>query len=86
MTPIFNRFGSSRAFALLVCATSAPLARSGQREGMGMQAEVKGTAMPILQVALEQGEELVSTHGELAWMTPSIQMSQTAGSCRDSSA
>jgi uncharacterized protein (AIM24 family) len=42
-----------------------------------MQAEIKGTTMPILQVSLEQGEEVVSTHGELAWMTPSIQMSQT---------
>ena len=42
-----------------------------------MQAEIKGTTMPILQVSLEQGEEVVSTHGQLAWMTPSIQMSQT---------
>ncbi len=42
-----------------------------------MQAEIKGTTMPILQVSLEHGEEVVSTHGELAWMTPSIQMSQT---------
>jgi uncharacterized protein (AIM24 family) len=42
-----------------------------------MQAEIKGTTMPVLQVALEQGEEVVSTHGELAWMTPSIMMSQT---------
>ena len=42
-----------------------------------MQAEIKGTTMPILQVSLEQGEEVVSTHGELAWMTPSITMSQT---------
>lgn len=42
-----------------------------------MQAEIKGTTMPILQVSLEQGEEVVSTHGELAWMTPSIMMSQT---------
>jgi uncharacterized protein (AIM24 family) len=41
-----------------------------------MQAEIKGTTMPILQVSLEQGEQLVSTHGELAWMTPSIRMSQ----------
>jgi len=44
-----------------------------------MQAEIKGTTMPILQVSLEQGEEVVSTHGQLAWMTPSIQMSQTTG-------
>jgi uncharacterized protein (AIM24 family) len=42
-----------------------------------MQAEIKGTTMPILEVGLGQGEELVSTHGELAWMTPSIQMSQS---------
>jgi uncharacterized protein (AIM24 family) len=43
-----------------------------------MQAEIKGTTMPTLQVTLEQGEEVVSAHGELAWMTPSIVMSQTA--------
>jgi uncharacterized protein (AIM24 family) len=42
-----------------------------------MQAEIKGTTMPILEVSLAQGEELVSTHGELAWMTPGVQMSQT---------
>jgi uncharacterized protein (AIM24 family) len=42
-----------------------------------MQAEIKGSTMPILEVQLGQGEELVSAHGELAWMTPSIQMSQT---------
>src|SRR5271165_2178659 len=42
-----------------------------------MQAEIKGTTMPILQVSLEPGEEVVSTHGELAWRTPSITMSQT---------
>ena len=41
-----------------------------------MQAEIKGTTMPTLQVSLDQGDELVSTHGELAWMTPSIRMSQ----------
>jgi uncharacterized protein (AIM24 family) len=42
-----------------------------------MQAEIKGTTMPVLQVTLEQGEEVVSTHGELAWMTPSMTLSQT---------
>lgn len=45
-----------------------------------MQAEIKGTTMPILEVSLSQGEQLVSHHGELAWMTPSIQMSQTTNS------
>lgn len=46
---------------------------------MAMQAEIKGTTMPILEVSLAQGEEVISTHGELAWMTPSVQMSQTTG-------
>jgi uncharacterized protein (AIM24 family) len=42
-----------------------------------MKAEVKGSTMPILEVSLDRGEQVVSTHGELAWMTESIQMSQT---------
>ncbi len=41
-----------------------------------MQAEVKGTTMPILEVRLGPGEQVISAHGELAWMTTSIQMSQ----------
>jgi uncharacterized protein (AIM24 family) len=41
-----------------------------------MQAEIKGTTMPILEVTLEPGEAVVSTHGELSWMTPNIQLSQ----------
>jgi uncharacterized protein (AIM24 family) len=44
-----------------------------------MQAEIKGTTMPILEVSLNDGEEVVSTHGELAWMTQSIQLSQRPG-------
>jgi uncharacterized protein (TIGR00266 family) len=43
-----------------------------------MQADITGTTMPILEVRLDQGEEIVSTHGELAWMTPGIQLSQHA--------
>jgi uncharacterized protein (AIM24 family) len=42
-----------------------------------MQAEIKGSTMPILEVQLQQGEYVVTPHGELAWMTTSIQMSQT---------
>lgn len=42
-----------------------------------MQAEVKGTTLPVLEVALDPGEEVVSTHGELSWMTPNLEMSQT---------
>src|SRR5580692_494075 len=41
-----------------------------------MQAEIKGTTMPILEVTLDPGEAVVSTHGELSWMTPNIQLSQ----------
>src|SRR6202022_1835377 len=51
-------------------------ADSRQRGGRVMQAEIKGTTMPILEVSLGQGEAVVSTHGELAWMTQHIQMSQ----------
>jgi uncharacterized protein (AIM24 family) len=51
-----------------------------------MQAEIKGTTMPILEVQLGQGEELVSAHGELAWMTPSIKMSQTTSTGRGTAA
>jgi uncharacterized protein (AIM24 family) len=43
-----------------------------------MQAEIKGTTLPVLEVTLEQGEEVISTHGELSWMTTNMTMSQTA--------
>jgi uncharacterized protein (TIGR00266 family) len=46
-------------------------------KGIVMQAEIKGTTMPILEVSLDRGEHVVTPHGELAWMTASIQMSQT---------
>jgi uncharacterized protein (AIM24 family) len=42
-----------------------------------MEATIKGTSMPILEVGLTQGENIVSAHGELSWMTPDIRMSQT---------
>jgi uncharacterized protein (TIGR00266 family) len=41
-----------------------------------MQADIKGTTMPVLEVTLQPGEQVISTHGELSWMTPNIQMSQ----------
>ncbi|MBV9383006.1 MAG: AIM24 family protein [Streptosporangiaceae bacterium] len=44
-----------------------------------MRAEIKGTTMPVLEVTLQQGEQIISTHGELSWMTPNVQMSQTTG-------
>ncbi len=45
-----------------------------------MNADVKGTTMPVLEVSLDPGEAVISTHGELSWMTPSLRMSQTMGS------
>ena len=44
-----------------------------------MQAEIKGTTMPVLEVTLQQGEQVISTHGELSWMSPNMQMSQSTG-------
>ncbi len=44
-----------------------------------MQAEIKGTTMPVLEVTVQPGEQLISTHGELSWMTSNMQMSQTTG-------
>ena len=43
-----------------------------------MEATIKGTTMQVLEVSLASGEEVISTHGELSWMTPAINMSQTA--------
>jgi uncharacterized protein (AIM24 family) len=42
-----------------------------------MQANVKGTTMPVLEMVLEPGEALISTHGDLSWMTANMQLSQT---------
>jgi uncharacterized protein (AIM24 family) len=42
-----------------------------------MRAEVKGSTMPVLEVTLDAGEAVVSTHGELSWMSANVQMSQT---------
>ncbi|MCL4413277.1 MAG: AIM24 family protein [Acidimicrobiales bacterium] len=44
-----------------------------------MQVDVKGSTLPVLEVVLDQGEQVISTHGELAWMSPNMQMSQTMG-------
>jgi uncharacterized protein (AIM24 family) len=43
-----------------------------------VNAEVKGTTLPVLEVTLDAGDEVISTHGELSWMTANVEMSQTA--------
>lgn len=42
-----------------------------------MNTEVKGTTLPVLEITLDPGDEVISTHGELSWMTPGVEMSQT---------
>jgi uncharacterized protein (TIGR00266 family) len=44
-----------------------------------MQADIKGTTLPVLEITLQSGEEVVTIHGELSWMTPNVQLSQTTG-------
>jgi uncharacterized protein (AIM24 family) len=44
-----------------------------------MQHRVLGTTMPVLELSLEAGEEVISTHGDLGWMSPSVTMHQTTG-------
>ncbi len=42
-----------------------------------MQVDVKGTTMPLLEMLLDPGESVISTHGELSWMSPNVQLTQT---------
>jgi uncharacterized protein (TIGR00266 family) len=40
-----------------------------------MQGRILGTTMPVLEVALDPNESVISEAGELSWMTSSIQLS-----------
>jgi uncharacterized protein (TIGR00266 family) len=42
-----------------------------------MNAEIKGTVLPVLEVTLNPGDKLVAEAGELAWMTQTIQLTTT---------
>jgi uncharacterized protein (TIGR00266 family) len=47
-----------------------------------MEAQVKGTTMPVLEVMLQPGDKLVAEAGELSWMSDTIKLlttTQTAG-------
>jgi uncharacterized protein (TIGR00266 family) len=44
-----------------------------------MQAEVKGSTLPLLEMVLDPGESVISTHGELSWMSTNVQLTQTTG-------
>ncbi len=42
-----------------------------------MDAQVKGSTMPVLEMILEAGESIISTHGVLSWMSANVQLTQT---------
>lgn len=42
-----------------------------------MDFAVKGTILPVLEASLQPGESVISTHGDLGWMSPNITLSQT---------
>jgi uncharacterized protein (AIM24 family) len=44
-----------------------------------VQAQIKGSTMPVLEMILDSGERVISDHGELSWMTPNMQLTQTTG-------
>jgi uncharacterized protein (AIM24 family) len=44
-----------------------------------MRATIHGSTLPVLELALEQGERVISETGELSWKTPSISMKTGAG-------
>src|SRR5215831_4372551 len=67
--------GVGTKYLVMRCRRCGGLQRFG--EGHPMEAEIKGSTMPVLEVSLRQGEYVVTPHGELAWMTSGIQMSQT---------
>src|SRR5215218_1578011 len=48
----------------------------------GMDAQIHGTALPVLEVTVNPGEKLVAEAGDMSWMSQSIEMlttTQTAG-------
>jgi len=44
-----------------------------------MRAHIHGSTLPVLELALDQGERVISETGELSWKTPSISMKTGAG-------
>ena len=44
-----------------------------------MRSRIHGSILPVLEIALEPGERIISETGELSWKTPSIGMKTGAG-------
>ncbi len=49
-----------------------------------MQSLISGSLLPVLELALEPGEVVVAPPGELAWMTPNVQMNTTTATAGSS--
>src|SRR4029079_6066588 len=48
----------------------------------GMDAQIHGTTLPVLELTLNPGEKIVSESGEMSWMSQTVEMlttTQTAG-------
>jgi uncharacterized protein (TIGR00266 family) len=41
-----------------------------------MQVDIKGSTMPLLEMTLDPGESVVSTHGDLSWMSTNVKLTQ----------
>jgi uncharacterized protein (TIGR00266 family) len=43
-----------------------------------MQAKISGTTLPVLQIAIEPGEKVISHPGEFSWMTSNVRLETSA--------
>jgi len=49
-----------------------------------MESLISGSILPVLEIGLQPGEMVVSPPGEMAWMTPNIQMNTTTATAGSS--
>lgn len=47
-----------------------------------MQTKIHGTALPVLEIALDPGEKIVAETGALSWMTEPVSMHTATGGSR----
>ncbi|GAA1855327.1 TIGR00266 family protein [Microbacterium koreense] len=44
-----------------------------------MQTKIAGTTMPVLEITLEAGERIIAEGGDVAWLTPGLEMETSTG-------
>ena len=44
-----------------------------------MKYEIKGESLPVVIIHLEQGEKIITENGGMAWMSPNLEMTTSAG-------